>query len=144
VLSLAKPGKLGPNMTPAAPDCVKWRIEGGRIPGGCDVSGRRGRGAGGLTIPAGTIDDLITALASSALLGMPGVIDRPIVDRTGLSGYFDMVGPSAFAGARGGGDPDTNGSFFTLMREQLGLKFSPARETVDVLVIDSASLPDPN
>lgn len=94
---------------------------------------------------AATIADLITLLTAPALLGQPTVVDRPIVDHTGLAGYFEMVGPMPLAPTpQGGGDIDTNGSFFTVMREQLGLKFSPAREMVDVLVIDSASLSDPD
>ena len=69
-------------------------------------------------------------------------IDRPVVDRTGLTGYFQFIGPSLLAAARI--DAEQNGSFFTLIQEQLGLKLTRARAMVDVLVIDSVSMPGPD
>jgi uncharacterized protein (TIGR03435 family) len=81
------------------------------------------------------------------LLSVVG-IDRPILDRTGLTGHFDLqlqfdYGP--FSGP--GGRPPSNIeglSFFTALQEQAGLKLEAAREVVDVLVIDSAEMPTPN
>lgn len=125
-----------------APDEIRCRREDERYGYSHPGSGY-GRPAVGILLAA-TIADLITLLTAPALLGQPTVVDRPIVDHTGLAGYFEMVGTMPLAPTpQGGGDIDTNGSFFTVMREQLGLKFSPAREMVDVLVIDSASLLTP-
>lgn len=61
---------------------------------------------------------------------------RPVVDRTGLAGEFNLTleaTPDNF---------DPNGvSIFTALQEQLGLKLESGRVPVDVLVIDKAERP---
>jgi uncharacterized protein (TIGR03435 family) len=74
-------------------------------------------------------------------------IDRPVVDRTGLTGYLDLqlyydYGP--FIGSFMPARPPAGVSFFTALEEQLGLKLEPTREVMDVLVIDSVERPTPN
>ena len=143
VLTVATPGKLGPGLTPARTACVTWRLTGGRMPDECAVYRA---GSGGSATSVATMSDFITAMTLWALAppsgGFVNAIDRPVVDKTGLEGYFQMIGPSPLAGGRIGAD--VNGSFFTLMEEQLGLKLTRAREMVDVLVIDAASMPEPD
>jgi uncharacterized protein (TIGR03435 family) len=70
---------------------------------------------------------------------------RMVVDRTGLEGPFDFELTYAPA-ARGGGPPpsDDRPSIFTAVQEQLGLTLEPAIAPVEVLVIDSVSLPTEN
>ena len=68
------------------------------------------------------------------------VLNRRVIDKTGLSGTFDVhlrwtPEPGEV------GNPDTpfeksSGSIFTILREKLGLKFRNATGPVDVLVID--------
>jgi uncharacterized protein (TIGR03435 family) len=64
-------------------------------------------------------------------------IDELVIDKTSLTGLFDFhlewnsVKPS---------DPDRP-SFFTALREQLGLNLEPAQAPVDILVIDHAEKP---
>jgi uncharacterized protein (TIGR03435 family) len=71
------------------------------------------------------------------------VVDRPVVDRTGMSGEFDLdltylpEVPTRFA------SPDAP-SIFTAVQEQLGLKLDPATGPVDVLVIDRVERPTAN
>ena len=75
--------------------------------------------------------------------GMTG-IDRIVVDRTGLEGYYSFelkYRPTETAQLAGG---DDNPGLFDALREQLGLKLTPTRTAVDVLVIDSATLPTPD
>jgi uncharacterized protein (TIGR03435 family) len=144
VLTQASPGKLGPGMTPSAPACVTWRLKGGKVPVECDVRRRVGASGGGITLSVATVSDLITFFSLGGPPSSPTMIDRPIIDRTGLDGYFDMVGPSPLASGQSGTLTGADGSFFTLLREQLGLKVTRTREMVDVLVVDSASLPQPN
>ena len=135
VLTLAKAGTPGPGLTRPPTACVVWRLTGGRIPDECDLYRRYG-GQGALKM-TGTMADLVTVLTINAGLPsrMTSLIDRPVVDRTGLEGFYQFVGPSPMG---------ADGSFFTLMEEQLGLKLTRAREMVDVLVIDSVRMPDPD
>ena len=63
---------------------------------------------------------------------------RPVVDRTGLAGTFDIELEWAAS-------PDADGpSIFTALREQLGPKLESTRAFVDVLVIDSVQRPTEN
>jgi uncharacterized protein (TIGR03435 family) len=71
------------------------------------------------------------------------LMDRPVLDRTGLKGTFDITmdyemdpdgGPGSIAGP----------AMFTAFQEQLGLKFDSTRAPVDVLVIDHADKPSEN
>jgi uncharacterized protein (TIGR03435 family) len=80
-------------------------------------------------------------------------VEKPVIDRTGLGGSFDIeltFDPSSAAQAPPGAPPgpsptdDTKPSIFTALQEQLGLKLESTRGTVDVLVIDSAERPTPN
>ena len=79
-------------------------------------------------------------------------LDRMVVDRTGLTGRFDInlqwtpVGELPYGP---GGNPlppaDTSGpSIFTAIQEQLGLKLESTRTTVEFLVIDHADKPGEN
>jgi uncharacterized protein (TIGR03435 family) len=74
---------------------------------------------------------------------------RPVVDKTGLSGAFDLdltwtpeqgkVGPE---GTQSQAAPSSDSVFlFTAVREQLGLKLDAQRGPVDVVVIESAKRP---
>ena len=88
---------------------------------------------------------------------------RTVVDRTGLSGAWDIdlnwtpdpgQGGGPFGPLPGGPPPagvpapppiDPNGpSLFTALQEQLGLKLESTRGPVDVLVIDSVEMPTPD
>jgi uncharacterized protein (TIGR03435 family) len=67
-------------------------------------------------------------------------IDRPVVDRTGLAGTFNITLDSAANALL-----DPNGtSLFTLFQEQLGLKLVPAKAPLEVFVIDHAESPAEN
>jgi uncharacterized protein (TIGR03435 family) len=143
LLTLKTPGTLGPGLTPAPAACVVWRMTGGRVPAECNLYGRQGV-EGAFTLSAATISDLIDAMTLGAVFPSArttSAVDRPVVDKTGLEGYFQIIGPSPMVGRGGAG---TNASFFTLLDEQLGLKLTRAREMVDVLVIDSVSMPEPD
>jgi uncharacterized protein (TIGR03435 family) len=76
--------------------------------------------------------------------------DRPVVDRTGLVGSFDITltwapdAPAALPAAGGensGRDHASDPRIFTIfaaVREQLGLKLQATKEPLEVLVIDHA------
>jgi uncharacterized protein (TIGR03435 family) len=80
-------------------------------------------------------------------------VTRTVVDRTGLTGTFDLElswTPEQLPQGRGDPPPgapllppiDPNGpSIFTAVQEQLGLKLDSQRGPVEVLVIDSVEPP---
>ena len=117
---------LGPRMVRRTVDCAD--IAAGRAQGErCGGTIRPGAlAAQGLT-PA----QIVSGLARF----MPG-IERPVIDRTGLSGSFDIA-LSWTPDTQQGDGP----SFFTALEEQLGLKLQATRAPVDVVVIDSMSRP---
>ncbi len=74
-----------------------------------------------------------------------GVLNRPVVDRTGLTGRFDL----RLTWTPDGPAPATENSnapldFFTAIQEQLGLKVVSTKAPVDVLVIDRVGRPSAN
>ncbi|HTS76414.1 MAG TPA: TIGR03435 family protein [Bryobacteraceae bacterium] len=93
------------------------------------------------------------------------VVDRPVIDRTGLTTRFDMylsyspdgvtprylpggdLDPARFRGRSGPAaatDPDTPPGILTAIQEQLGLKLVATRGPTDVLVIDHVERPSEN
>ena len=74
-----------------------------------------------------------------------GETGRPVVDKTGLTGQWDFT-----LWAQGPGqktDSDTAQQVPTIleaMRDQLGLKLKPAKDTIPVLIVDSIELPSEN
>lgn len=115
--------------------------------------GRRcGVGPDGDTIKAGsvTMATLITLLTP--------LLDRPAVDKTGLTGNFDFdlrYDGAATLVLPGRGratavspdvppDPTKGPSIFTALQEQLGIRLDSQRGSVDVLAIKSVELPTEN
>jgi uncharacterized protein (TIGR03435 family) len=70
-----------------------------------------------------------------------GELRRTVLDKTGLTGAFD-VQLKWVLDAPDGGDPGL--SIFTAIQEQLGLKLESGRGAVDVLVIDHVEKPSAN
>ena len=117
LLPSRKDGSFGPQFKRTTVNCAvefaKCRIE--SIPGHFSAIG--------VTIP-----DLLITLGGS--------VERVIVDRTGLSGRFDVELDWS---------PDQSvsdkPSLFTALDEQLGLKLESVRAPVDVVVIDHVERP---
>jgi uncharacterized protein (TIGR03435 family) len=110
--------------------------------------GRTDRGL--LLSTGGTIGDLVWALSRPELV--PGV-GRIVVDRTGLTGTFDIdlrwTPDSAFTdrSQSAAPSPSLDGNeppLFTAIQEQLGLKLERTKGPVDVLVIDHVERLTPN
>jgi uncharacterized protein (TIGR03435 family) len=82
------------------------------------------------------------------------MLDRPVTDRTGFTGLFDVrldfqvdeitaALPPPPPGA--GPSPDSNSpSILTALPEQLGLRLTPAKGPVEVIVIDHIERPSAN
>ncbi len=90
-------------------------------------------------------------MAELASVFQRAVLDRPVIDETGLSGRYDFdlefmpdetEWNGAFAG-RGNGDSDKPG-LYTAIQEQLGLKLEATTGPVDTMVIDHIDEPTPN
>jgi uncharacterized protein (TIGR03435 family) len=153
-----KDGKLGPQMKMST--CNRQTVLSNAIgtsPATMPASNGRacqplrllslgGRGAPGVTAGAEgvTIQEMTDVLS-----GFPE-ISRPIRDRTGLTGAFDLtinwVGGVQLNGNTGdviGTNPnaDAGPGIISALQQQLGLKLESRRDLVDVIVIDSVEPP---
>jgi uncharacterized protein (TIGR03435 family) len=109
------------------------------------------RAFGDLTVGNMTIKEFATWFQG-------GVMDRPVVDQTGLTDRYDFhlkwtPDDSQFAQWRSsngpfqapvGDNPDAPPSLWTAMQEQLGLKMESGQAMDDVIVIDHVDHPSPN
>ena len=87
----------------------------------------------------------------AAALAQFGNLGRQVIDRTGLTGNFDVHLEYAPDEGLGGGPPgqgpsaDSAGpSIFTAIQEQLGLKLEPSRAPVETLIVDHVERPTEN
>ena len=144
-------GKLGPQMTPAGDECKLITPPAGAPPppppppGGAAASAPRCPSMLGIGAISGR--KLPMSLLVSTLANY---LNRHIVDRTNLTGTFDLdlrwtpdnlnVAPGTAPFPVFPFDP--NGpSLSTALQEQLGLELDSARGPVDVLVIDAVEKP---
>jgi uncharacterized protein (TIGR03435 family) len=111
-------------------------------------------GPGGTTLTAAAVPLSVLTNSLRQNLG------RPVVDKTGLTGLFDLRlqysldgvpgVPTPFGGiaapAAGtiGAPADPLPSLFTAIQEQLGLKLESSKAPVEILVIESAQKPVEN
>jgi hypothetical protein len=74
-------------------------------------------------------------------------VDRPVVDATGLTGNYELpkIDWVQFARAKHGDtDAASEGSIFSVIQQELGLKLEPRKDPLDVVVIDRAERPTAN
>jgi uncharacterized protein (TIGR03435 family) len=102
--------------------------------------------AGGVLLPAGN-----TSMSTLAQMMQQVVLDRPVIDKTGLAGRFDFgftftPDDSEFEGHPPRLPAQTNASpgLFEAMQQQLGLKLSAETAPAEVLVIDHVERPSAN
>ena len=120
---------MGAQLKPSTANCSTGQ---GRSCGLNMTSDNRGTTMQGQAV---LLRDLASALA--------GVVDRAVVDRTGVVNPFDVDLRFTAEGVPGGLAGDAP-SVFGAVQEQLGLKLEPSRGPVDVLVIDSVERPTPD
>ena len=134
---------LGPRMRPSTVECAPKPGE--RSPCTLLIQEGRFRGIG-------------TGWGNGEVLSLNiGVWDRPIIDRTGLGGTFDIdlewtpdpaqardTGGAARAATAAAATPGERTSIFTALQEQLGLRLQPTRASLEVLVIDRLERPTPD
>jgi uncharacterized protein (TIGR03435 family) len=82
--------------------------------------------------------------ALAAMLSVIPTTDRPVLDRTGLTGKYSFTAnlfdvPAGLTAADGkDAIRRSETPAFTALREQLGLKLEPDRAAIEILVIDNA------
>ena len=89
---------------------------------------------------------------TSFVADLERMAQRPVLDKTGLSGLFDIRlewNPEMTRMPDGSGgltlaDLEARPILFTAVKEQLGLKLESATESIDVVVIDSIQRPTAN
>jgi uncharacterized protein (TIGR03435 family) len=103
---------------------------------------------GGLTIPV-----INTTMSEFANFLQMLVLDRPVVDQTGIAGNFDFAltfapDDSVFNGhppiPKSPDDTTTQPPFFEAIQEQAGLKLEAKKTLVDVIAIDHIEKPSAN
>jgi uncharacterized protein (TIGR03435 family) len=154
---LTKVGKIGPQLIRHVDnaDCVDPTVPGPPQPS---------RGTSGEFLPiCGAFFILnrgggFSAEARSVTMqwfaaNLSGLVGRLVVDRTQLSGVFDLTLQYIPDVGQPGSKPRTDGaatdpsappSIFTAMQEQLGVKLDSQTGPVDVLVVDRAEEPSRN
>ena len=107
------------------------------IPAALDAAPRQRSGPNRLEITNHPISRLVSSL--SVLVG------QVVIDRTGLTGSYDLVLEfSPELPGVPGQRPFTDSSLpsiFTALQEQLGLKLDPSRGPVPVLLVERAEMP---
>jgi uncharacterized protein (TIGR03435 family) len=104
--------------------------------------------------PPGNFGATNATIAGFAEAMGQAVLDRPVLDQTGLTGRFDFrltwTADETQFGAVGGykpaatENPDAPPDIFTAIQEELGLKLVSTKAPVDVLVIDHIERPSAN
>jgi uncharacterized protein (TIGR03435 family) len=146
-------GRLGPDLQRSQHDCAAFLATGanpldasaprdsrGRVL--CSRFGRIGA-AVGTTIGGAPLSELVTWLENFGAAW--GGLDRPIVDRTNLTGNFDASIEFAFRPGSLTVNPSANRvdvpDIYQAVQEQLGLKLDPQNAPARILVIDSVERP---
>jgi uncharacterized protein (TIGR03435 family) len=131
-------GKGGPKFKATNPD---EKHEGMKLPFGGTMS----PGQNGMTLYAAPMSSVAFLLSTMGRMGT----GRPIVDKTGLTGLYDIVismrdmAPTS-GGPEGGASDPGGGGLATMVVEALGLKLEPSKASVETLVIDHIEKPSAN
>lgn len=148
-------GRLGPQLKPSTLDCEA--LAAARKRGELPTPAFPGPPPPGQPLPRVECGFMSQVLAngaqrmmvsgqplSSVVSSLQAGAGRPVVDRTGLTGKYDIdIEFARTGGVRSADalDPNAPPSVFTAVQEQLGLKLEPRKEAMDVLVIEDVHLP---
>ena len=136
--------RLGPQLRPSTLDCAVLRAATPGAPPALPANDRpvcTGRTGPGSIVASGvTLAEVANNISTLA--------QRPVVDRTGLSGAFDLdlkwaPGENLQSLRDPAALPDAP-SFVTALQEQLGLKLEPSRGSVEMLDIQRVERPLPD
>lgn len=140
-MTLIKPGKTGPGLQPHPANSCKTDP----LPRGGEMLGKFPALCGGflsLAPSARTLQsvggrDITMPFIANGLTWM-GQSDRPVIDRTGLTGTWDFAlewAPDPPPGQAPTDEP-SGATFFQAVKEQLGIKLESQKAPLDVLVVE--------
>jgi len=135
-------GKDGPKLKVAesvdAREILRKHPDGGGIPGGQGSAVLVSDMAHGRFYLYGSSTKTL-ALLLSHFAG-----ERPVVDKTGLTGYYDIELHMALRSGADDDSVDKGPSVFSAVQEQLGLKLEPTKGEIEMLAIDHVERPTEN
>ncbi len=107
--------------------------------------GVRFRGLGKIAGVMASTTQLAVMLSDIRMNGV-SILDRPVLDRTGLTGVYDFT--LEWSGEEQSSDRDavnpSGSSIFTAVQEQLGLKLETQKAPVEFFIIDQVAKPTEN
>jgi uncharacterized protein (TIGR03435 family) len=162
VLVLAKPGKTGPKLVPhlTGDTSCSNALSVLPAPGSAPVAPRTV--ADGFPVTCGVLASVppsspgriawayrsaTMAVIASQMMSF-GMLDRPVIDQTGLTGTFDFrveFTPELPSGVSPPPDLDASGpTFLEALRVQDGLRMVSQKHPLDVIVVDHVEHPSEN
>jgi len=139
--------KGGPKLRPSSTDCVPYQDVMKPPPEPLAPGQTPPKTCGGFKLGKGTIDFTETTLSDFVQYLGRNIVRRPIIDKVGAAGRFDIhleFAPDENTPLLHPSGDETGPSIFTAMQEQLGLKLEPATGPHEFLVIDSVERPSEN
>lgn len=157
-LVVGKPdGSTGPKLQRVLVDCETKKLLDGSAPGFFPRESRPPCGNTRQQLRMVSGPSIITSTRAAWTLeqlarSLDGDVGRPVIDRTGLTGTFDLelryvteLPPSPFFASPSPSAPPPDGvSLRDALKEQLGLDLRSERGPVEFLVIDSIERPAPD
>jgi len=96
------------------------------------------------SVSLATVASTFTKSSMSSLVRLlSAAADRPVLDQTGLTGFYDFKIEFARDPAAAANDSSA-ASLVTAVQEQLGLKLESRKAPIEILVIDHAERPSGN
>jgi uncharacterized protein (TIGR03435 family) len=146
-----KDGRLGPRLRRSDVDCSAASNNEPQAPSATRTEFVAEPCKGLRNVPGKATGRAVTIQTLAFLMSRWVDDHRPVEDRTGLAGNFDLdldwtpdrPPPPPDAPPLPPLDPDAP-SLFTALQEQLGLKVEPAKSQIEILVIDHAEQPTEN
>ncbi len=140
-------GRLGRALRPSSVDC--------QVVAAARAKGESPTGPGGRPLCIALSDEqpngLIRVSGGGAVVAhliamIQGAVREPIVDRTGLTGQYDLdLEFNPELGGLGPASPDAPGSSLsTALQEQLGLRLQQQKAPVTVLLVERVQMPTPD
>ncbi|QMV18993.1 TIGR03435 family protein [Granulicella sp. 5B5] len=106
-------------------------------------TGVNGVKAGGFSVRNGSLT--ATGVPVSTLVDyLPSQLQRVVIDKTGLTGKYNLQLKWARDDAPPSTDSDAPPDIFTALKEQLGLELKPSKASIETFVIDHVEMPSEN